>query len=346
MTRGDLAREIKESFRDPRALVVALGLKQDPKHRQQSSAKILCPVHAERSASCSVTNGPDGTVRFLCFGCRASGDALTLIAAAKSLNLKSQFKEVLAVACEVGGLWSQLAELKGEASGNAPRPAPVPRPELAPLPERTYPDPASLEAFWAASASVESAKASRDELQRRGVDAGAVARADLARVIPPSGLPRWARYQGKSWNETGHSMAVQVFDSDGVFRSVRAWRIYEGDTPKRLPPGGHKSGELVLANRPALGLLRGQSCSGPVVICEGEPDWLVRSVVNHWLPVIGIGSGSWHAGFAARIPYGCEVLLRTHRDAAGDAYADKILETLKSRAQVYRLVVEEPEVAA
>lgn len=344
MTRSDLAREIRESFREPRTLVVALGLKQDPKHRAQSSAKVLCPIHAERTASCSVTNGPDGTVRFRCFGCDASGDALTLIAAARSLNLKSQFREVLAVACELGGLWSQLAELQGENPG-APRPAPAPRPELAPLPDRTYPEAASLEAFWDTSTTVATSGPALAEFERRKVDPGAVARADLARIIPPRGLPRWARYQGKNWNETGHRMVVRVFDCDGVFRSVRAWRIHDGDTPKRLPPSGHKSGELVLANRPALAMLSGKSCSGPIVICEGEPDWLVRSVVNHWLPVVGIGSGSWHAGFAARIPYGFEVILRTHRDAAGDAYADKILETLRSRAQVYRLVVEEPEAA-
>jgi hypothetical protein len=62
-------------------------------------------------------------------------------------------------------------------------------------------------------------------------------------------------------------------------------------------------------------------------------------------PVIGIGSGSWNEGFAARIPYGSEVVIRTHRDRAGDGYALKVLESVRNRAQVYRLVIDESEAA-
>lgn len=344
MTRSDLAREIRESFRDPRALVVALGLKQDPRHRSQHSAKVLCPIHAERSASCSVTNGPDGTVRFRCFGCDASGDALTLIAAARSLNLKGQFREVLAAACEVGGLWSQLAELEGGTE--LPRGDTQPRPTLPTEPERAYPDARELETLWGASSSVCSDRLASAELWRRGLVDEDVAQLDLARVIPYSGLPRWAWFQGQNWNSTGHRMIVRTFDAEGAFRSVRAWRITDGDTPKRLPPAGARAGELVLANPPAVAMLRAEPCASQVIITEGEPDWLVRSMLNPATPVIGIGSGSWHAGFAARVPYGSEVVVRTHRDRAGDGYAQKVLESVRDRARVYRLTIEEETEAA
>ena len=341
MIGNDLAREIRQSFRDPRALCAALGLKHDPKHRSQRGVTVSCPIHAERSPSCSVTNGPDGTVRFKCFGCDATGDALTLIAAVRSLRLRGQFREVLAVACELGGLWSQLAQLQGGAP-ELRRPV-APKAEHPPAAEREYPDPRMLSDLWDDSTAVSGDKLAVGELERRNLDARSVALSDLARVIPPSGLPPWARYQGKNWNETGHRMIVRAFDADGVFRSVRAWRTNQCDSPKRLPPAGCKASGLVLANGAALRMLRGEPSATTVVVTEGEPDWLVRSMLNRAFSVIGIGSGSWHKGFADRVPYGCEVIVRTHRDAAGEAYALKVLESVRSRAQVYRLTKGEPE---
>lgn len=343
--RNDLAQEIRAAFRSPRELCALLGLELNAKRQANNGITIRCPIHSENSPSCSVTNGPDGTVRFRCFGCDASGDALTLIAAARSLNLKSQFKLVLETACELGGLWRELDELRGGRPVE-PRPEPVARPEAELPPERTYPDARELKALWDASHQVTDDGQAIAEVKRRGLDPLSVASMNLVRVIPADRwLPRWARYQGQTWNTTGHRLMAPVFDADGVFRSVRAWRITDGDSPKRLPPAGHRSGQLVLANRHAVAMLRGEPAPMSVVITEGEPDWLCRSAINNERPVIGIGSGSWHAGFAARIAYGSEVLVRTHRDRAGDGYALKVLESVRTRAQVYRLVIEENEAA-
>ena len=126
-------------------------------------------------------------------------------------------------------------------------------------------------------------------------------------------------------------------------RSLRAWRIGEGSAPKRLPPAGHRANELVLANALGQTLLAGPSSVQRVICVEGEPDFLVRAVTNPGDAVLGVLSGSWTARFAFRIPFGCEVVVRTHADDAGDRYAQQIIESLTGRANVWRM--QRPEVA-
>jgi hypothetical protein len=202
-----------------------------------------------------------------------------------------------------------------------------------PPPERCYPERNELDRLWSACTPVAEDDAVSAELTRRGLDPAHVGRLQLARVIPPDhSLPTWARYQGRTWNGTGHRMLVRAWDSYGAFRSVRAWRVVPGETPKRLPPAGRKAAELVLANRVGVEMLRGNPAGSRVIITEGEPDWCVWSAENPLEPVIGVGSGSWTEAFAARIPYGAEVTIRTHEDAAGEKYAQAIIKTLSARA--------------
>ncbi len=339
---SDLARRIAGEFRDPRALCAALGLDKGAHRQGRGGLMVLCPVHGDRNPSCSVTNGPDGTVRFRCFSCDAAGNALMLIAAAQKLDIRSQFRTVLEYACEIAGLHNELAELRGERGPSEPRAVrePLPLP-----PERTYPPQDELLKFWGTCEPVTNDNAATGLLESRRVSAEMVARYDLARTPPDDGLPGWATYQGRSWVATGHRIIVPVYDSDGHMRSVRAWRVVPGDSPKRLPPAGHRASELVLANKVGVCMLRGEAVIGRVVIVEGEPDWMTRALLNPELPVLGIGSGSWSAGFAARIPLGAQVFIRTHRDRAGDGYATKVLESVRGRAQVYRLSIEQTEAA-
>jgi hypothetical protein len=132
---------------------------------------------------------------------------------------------------------------------------------------------------------------------------------------------------------------MPVFDSSGVMRSVRVARIGDGDGPKRLPPGGHKASELVLADIFGRAMLRGEVKPYRVTIVEGEPDMLSRaSVTNdpHGC-VLGIVSGSWTRAFAERIPLAARVAIRTHVDEAGERYAQEIESTLRRRAFLSRL---------
>jgi hypothetical protein len=140
---------------------------------------------------------------------------------------------------------------------------------------------------------------------------------------------------------------VPAFDAEGQMRSVRAWRISEGDTPKRLPPGGHRVSGLVLADAGALAMLQRERAPRRIIVVEGEPNlltwatWLARNGSGAELAVLGLFSGSWTAEIAASVPGGAAVFIRTDHDAAGDTYGAAVNETLGQRCDVRRLRVSE-----
>lgn len=332
--RPDYAAEIRRTLVHPRAVCDRLGLLKGALTQTGHGVTVCCPAHGERTPSCSVTIGRDGTLRYRCFGCQATGDVLTLIATVHDLDLRANFKEVLLVAAEIAGL-AQVVDELNDRKPYEPRPLPA-LPE--PGPERDYPDSAEVGALWQLAGSVLDDSAAGGHLVGRGLDARAVASLDLLRAIPAgAALPSWARYRGKPWTESGHRMIARVFDADGACRSVRAWRV-EGDAAaKRLPPGGHKATGLVMANRPGQELLSGKrAVPTVVVVAEGEPDFAVCATAWPRLAVFGITSGSWSDDFAKRIPMGSEVVVRTHNDAAGDKYAAAVIESVRKRAVVRR----------
>jgi DNA primase len=95
--------EVKRALDDPRALCLRLGL-ADRARRQRGGLMILCPWHPEKNPSCSVRLVNDGTIAVRCHACGASGDALSLVAAARGLDVKTDFRAVLAEAASVAGL--------------------------------------------------------------------------------------------------------------------------------------------------------------------------------------------------------------------------------------------------
>ena len=97
-TSGD-AEAIKGALTDVWRLVGALGLERAAKRQQGGRGAIICcPAHNERNPSCSVTLGPDGTIRVRCFACGFAGDALSLIAAAHGLRTRGDdYRRVLAL---------------------------------------------------------------------------------------------------------------------------------------------------------------------------------------------------------------------------------------------------------
>lgn len=332
------ASEVKRALTDPAKLCAALGIDKGSK-RQLHGRFICCPVHAERSPSCSVSLAEDGSIRVKCFGCDFTGDALTLIGIAKGLSLRTEFKEILIAGAEIAGLHALADDLRA----GRPRDPAAPRASAAPTsplpPERTYPPADEVEALWGACEPVTDSPDATFELVSRRLDPEQVARADLARAIHRgAALPGWARYQGRTWFDTGHRMILPVFDDHGVRQSVRAYRVTKADpdVPKRLPPAGHKAVGLVLANGPAVGVLTGAQRLFKFVVVEGEPDFLVHAVRTPELPVLGLFSGSWHAGFAERIPRGSEVIIRTHHDAPGEKYSEQVVATVRDRAIVRR----------
>jgi DNA primase len=278
----------------------------------------------------SVTRGPDGTLRAKCFGCGEGGDVLSLVAQVRGLNVRRDFKAVLVEAAQMGGLYGLVAEIEAGAPVERPPPPPPPAPE----PERSYPDLTVVMGFIGACVRVSGDVDVSAHLASRGLDSAAVADDGLAFALPKSAkLPRWATYQGSTWVETGHRLILPVRNASGEIVSVRAWRVTDGDSPKRLPPAGHRASGLVLACPMAQAWLRGTWSPTRLLIAEGEPDFLHAAMWSIKTPTarIGIVSGSWVPAFAQKCAARLDVYVMTDRDKAGDRYAGEITESIRAR---------------
>lgn len=337
-----IVRLVRERLAKPRDVAKALGLKLE----QDGGSYVLvrCPVHQEKTGSLSL-HVRSGTLGAKCWGCQWTGDVLTLVAV--TYGLEGRFRETLAAACEIAGLTAEADAMRGGAP--APKRAPIAQPE--PEPERDYPPAPEVALLWSACVPVTEDAEISELLEARGIDPTSVARmgigAALHQLTHRSSVPAWARFKGRmatasSWTSTGHRLILPVFDHAGAMRSVRAWRVGGDSTlPKRVPPRGHRASGLVLANDRARRWLTGASSPSRIVVVEGEPDHLARSVRFPLETIVGIGSGSWTEDFSARVPYGCEVVLMTHLDPAGDRYAEQITESVRERAQVTRWKLDE-----
>src|SRR6478609_3686602 len=329
-------QEIRAALTDPRGLCSALGLKGKSK-RDGRSVTVYCPAHQEKTPSCSVFIGPDGTIAVNCFGCGFAGDALRLIATVHGFNEKSDFRHLLLTAAEIAG----LTEIVNELTNNLPpgnRPQPIQR---DPLPDRPYPPNSELERFWTECGSVVKETASNRLLESRKLNPDEVDRYGLAKAITSNQwLPTWASSgeepDTKSWRFTGHRMIVPVYDCTGSMKSVRAWRVERNSPAKRLPPSGFRANGLVMANSYAQELLKKKKGPCKILVAEGEPDFLTVSTKWFYVPVIGLTSGSWNEEFAKKIPLGSEIVIMTHHDKAGDKYAEIVQSTVKNRAVVLR----------
>lgn len=322
------AERVKRSVTDVWAVLHALGLADGAK-RQARGAMIRCLRHAERSASCSITIGPDGTLRLFCFGCTWSGDLFALIAAARGLDERRDFPAIVQTAVASLGV-----------DGSAP-PPPVRR-----QPPRQPPPPAEVADLWASCGPVCDDRALCLKLFDRALDSAVIADRDLARVLPPAGsLPRWAWHNGQSWRDSEHVLIVPLYDAQGALRGVHARSMQPSADPKGLSPAGHSSAELVMCCPFARELLaKGIPAwwrlphAPTIIVAEGVPDFLTDAShygESEYVPAtIGVISGAWSPGVAARIPDGCRVLVRTHSDQAGLKYRQQIAESLCTRCAV------------
>jgi hypothetical protein len=329
---NDHVREVRSALTNPRALCEKLGLLKGAKPQAGDGVSICCPVHGERDPSCSVSRGPDGTIRVKCFACDFATDALGLIANVEGLSLRGEFREVLARGAEFAGHLVLRDEiLQGRAIPDRER---VAAPEPAPLPE--FPPQSEVEALWGAGIPTSADPDVWEYLRSRGFAPERLDESKLAVALPPkTKTPPWASYARQSWVETGHRILVPMWDKVGSLVTVRAWRVTDGDTPKRLPPKGHRATGCVMANPLALGMLRGQVSPVGLEIVEGEPDFLTACLAYD-RAVIGINSGSWCDEIARRVPNGTKVIINTHHDEAGERYADQVVATLGNRVAWWR----------
>jgi hypothetical protein len=244
--------------------------------------------------------------------------------------------------------------------GEAPTPEPR-RMELRPAdapPE--YPPVEEVRSLWE-----HAIPAKRDEravrwLGDRGLSALRITQLDLCRVLP-WGLPcpAWAgrpaleatedkaAVEARPWSRSAYRCVFPMFDASGEMRSLLA--RYVGRPPSNEPrphkraalksraPHGFERRGLVLACPAGVRLLRGEAL-GPVrvVISEGEMDlcsWATaaKAPAGETLATLGVFAGGWTAAHAARVPDGATVVIATHHDAGGEAYARQIVETLEAR---------------
>jgi hypothetical protein len=354
VSHGDSRADIdavKRALADPREVCRRLGLDRQAKPQGGGGLTILCPAHGDRSPSCSVTRGPDGTLRVRCFACGFAGDVLDLLAIVERLDRSRDFPALLRRAAELGHV-----TLEREAS-RAPGAAPRPRTEVAypathpPAIRRTFPPAEEIGAFWSMCQPVAEDPEVARWLEGRGLSAEAIRRYDVARALPREAqLPPWASYRGDPsirpsaapWTALGYRLIVPLHDEAGVLRSVRARAVTRTDGPKALPPSGYAAKGLVMADPlAALMLALGswpEHAERRLVVSEGEPDfltWASRGTGPRTLAVLGIaGAGTWTKAIADRIPDGSTVIVRTDQDDAGDRYAEQITASLWGRCTV------------
>lgn len=328
-------RDVREALTDPTALTRRLGL-EDGARFQQRQVMIRCPVHAENTPSCSVSLGRDRTIRVHCFGCDFSADAIGLVAVVKGLSTRGpEFIMALSEAARVAGLL-QLAESLC-AGQRIPSSRPVEKPK--PRPELTYPPAAEVRALWNEAIPAADDRLCSSYLVKRQIDPD---KAPARAITSTQQLPRWARFRGeaersRTWHELGSLLVIPTFDACGVWRAVRAINVTGNpDVPKRLPPSGCRSAGLVLASKPAVLTLRGEHKPDRLVVVEGEPDFMTW-VTRGDYAVIGLVSGAWTQELADNIPNGCNVVMRVHRDTAGDNYAAEVTKTLAGRCRLWRV---------
>jgi len=326
--------EVRSALVDVVGVVNALGLSEGAR-RLSKGLSIRCPAHGDRTPSCSVRLGPDGTIQVKCHACDFRGDVLHLIAKVRGYNLRNgpDFREVLIEAAELAGNLMLAEEIRdGRPKLDRPRVEPP-----KPMPERNYPPLTEVESFWRSCYPLDLDLVASRYLESRAIDPALIMQQDLLRVIGFETLrPWWASKGGSPWLHTGHRIICRVWDFEGTCRGVRAWQS-DGKTehPKRLPPAGHKAAGLVLANDAAVAMLRGESNPELVVIVEGESDFASICCRTNNV-VIGVGSGFWTQGHAAQIPNKARVWIMTDNDDAGDRYAAQIASMLGDRCKLYR----------
>jgi DNA primase len=338
---------VKRALADPREVCRRLGLDQQAKPQGGGGLTILCPAHGDRSPSCSVTRGPDGTLRVRCFACGFAGDVLDLLAAVERLDRNRDFPELLRRAAELAHVQLEreasrpMAPAKKKPSAEAIAPP-------APAPRRPFPPAEEIGAFWAMCQPVSEDPEVVRWLEGRGLSPAAIGRYDVARALPRNAHPPpWASYRGdrpsaEPWTALGYRLILSLHDEAGVIRSVRARAVATTDGPKALPPSGYAAKGLVMADPLAAMMLAlgswPEHAEKRVVISEGEPDfltWASRGTGARTLAVLGIaGAGTWTKEIADRIPDGSTAIVRTDQDDAGDRYAEQITASLWGRCAV------------
>jgi hypothetical protein len=211
--------------------------------------------------------------------------------------------------------------------------------------ERERPPLTEVRSLWAACVPADLDAETAGWCRSRALDPGLLVERDLSRALPSDlPTPTWAACRQIPWARGGYRLLVPLYDDTGAMVSLQARLTGAGlppGSPKAVSPAGFRIGGLILADAQFLHLLRcrAEAPAQPtrILVVEGIPDFLTWA--TRWLPgdpascaVAGVISGSWGPGFAGAIPDGAEVIVRTHADAAGERYAQRLIDSLAGRS--------------
>ncbi len=305
-----------------------------------------CPSCQAPRRGSSDGRGPVGLTAdglgWQCHRCQAKGDAVTLAAlvivgAVPGKGDAAGWRAV-AEGCAAHGLTFDATPT------TRPRPALRPAPVLPPEAPPIRPPEAEVAEVWERAHPVTDDPEVRAWLDARKLDPARVAALELAKALPRTGtLPAWATYRGASWRTSSHRVLVPLYDAAGrcVSLHARAVQAVAAKDKAASPKGAAVTG-LVFADYGGRYLLAGTEPRPEcVIVSEGVPDFLTRATLDgdgttEPPPVLGVIAGSWRPEVAARIPTGATVIIRTHHDAAGHAYAETIRASLAGRCVLRR----------
>ncbi len=323
-TKNPDVSEIKARLTDAAAVVRALGLDLGAK-QQPNGMTIRCPWHEDTNPSCSVLSYADG-IGVKCFACGHTGSIFDLIAVVHGLEVRADFRKVLAIAeglandAQMGGI--NISQASAEKEPAVPD-------ELFDVYARRLFEMCSLES----SASVSAYMKSRGLYGRAVADRwGALpdTPADIQEVTRELGEER-ARAIGLATVDglrfPGHKLIVPWRSDQGAIATLQR-RGIDATTkePKYIFPAQRAAKQPYGVER----LRDGK----PVAIVEGaldvlamrelcEREQLDRDVLG--LPGVQNWNAAWNKYVRGRV-----VLIAVDNDAAGDAACPKLAEWLRA----------------
>lgn len=304
----DDVREVRYALGDAWKLCDALGLLDGPRSYQRQARGLLvrCPWHDERTPSCSVYRGDDGTIAVRCHGCGASGDALSLVAIVSGLDARRDFREVLEEGARIAGI--RLASLDGSSS-SAPRPVRAPRP---PAPRDDGPAPLGDDAFAELA----------DALLELCPVAG---EPDVHAYLEGRGIAGWAMQWGALPGDRARLGEVRDLLVERVGRDawLRSGLAHTTDTTR----GTSKAGDWMFAEHRLVIPWRAPGVSGEVQTFQRRPIRATRDGEPKYVAT---------TGRPIRHPYGCEDALEELGDGVELAIVEGAIDTLAMRELVRR----------
>lgn len=376
MNRGDHddARRIRAALTNPRGLCEALDLIPEGGRGRtwfvdgRDALRIPCPWHGERTGSCSVRTGPDGTVQVRCFGCDAGGDALTLVAQVRGLDPRADFRAVLEQAAAIAGVRGPAAPTGSSPFPRRPAAPARPRGDASAAARSSAPtatadadddaaDGGALDAVVSLLRTLAPVTGSpaamfylRDRCIAHGAALGWIALPDDPEAFAELGANVCAGVGRDAWKRAGLCWPSGMFAPKWRGRVCIPWEAPNGavESLQGRPIGEPREGEpkytAATAHPPRWpwGSLDVVECAGDgavVAIVEGAVDalsWeaLARGagVDGFALGIPGVSSVSRLAPGWTRIVRGRRVVVALDADAAGERARDELVALVRPEA--------------